>query len=177
MKKIMLIISLSLVIMLTSCSTNSIEFIDDDSLNQYGVIELKNIISSDVYYTKKFDWGIESNLYYNNDIEVQTVIEDIFEMLQNEELYSYCGYVPGSERLKSNKTIKSSTNLEDYYVNDNDMNEDSMTLTSCSFIYKLNGDDTVYELEVTSKPETWVYYKVEFNVVIRLNKRPGYICE
>ena len=77
----------------------------------------------------------------------------------------------------SNKKITRSTKLEEHYINDNDMDEDGITLTSCIFVYMKIGDENIYELEITSQPEVKVINGQEFNVVINLAKRSFYICE
>ena len=178
MKKLMLITSLFIVCILTSCSKTSNNFINDDTLNYYGIIELKDLVSSDVYYTEEHGTRIQSYLYYNNDVEFQNLVEDLYEMLLNEELYSYCGYIPPTEIMKtSNKKIMRSTKLEDHYINDNDMNKDSITLTSCIFVYKNINNETIYQLEITSYPEVKVINNKEFNVIINLSKQSFYVCE
>ena len=178
MKKIMLFVSLFIVCILSSCSKTSNNFINDDTLNYYGIIKLKDLVSSDVYYTEEHGTRIQSYLYYNNDIEFQILLEDIYEMLLNDELHSYCGYIPPTEIMKtSNKKIMRSTKLEEHYINDNDMNEDNITLTSCIFVYMKNDDENIYQLEIISYPEVEVINNKEFNVVINLSKQSFYICE
>lgn len=179
MKKIIVVLFLNFIIVLCSCQSKvSNEFISDDNLKDYGVEKLSVIVSSEVFYTEEYGSRISSYLYYNNDIELQALLEDVYEMLLNDELYSYCGYIPPTEIMKtSNKKIARSTKLEEHYINDNDMKDDSMTLTSCIFVYMRSGDENIYELEITSYPKAEVINNKEYNVVINLAKRSFYICE
>ena len=179
MKKIIVILILNFLIVLCSCqSKGNNGFISDENLKHYGVEKMSDIVSSEVFYTEEYGSRISSYLYYNNDIEFQTLLEDVYEMLLNDELYSYCGYISPTEIMKaSNKIITRSTKLEEHYINDNDMDEDGITLTSCIFVYMKIGDENIYELEITSQPEVKVINGQEFNVVINLAKRSFYICE
>lgn len=178
MKKILLlIISLSLTLTLSSCiSKKSNKFISDYYLKYYGVEEIKNLISSEVYYTIEYGTRINSYLYYNNDLEVQILIENVYEMIMTDKSFSYCGYIPHTQGMSTRPNVFESSMLEEHYINKNDMCEDSMTLTSCVFVYKKINDENVYELEITSYPEMKIFNDKEFNLVIKLDKKTTYTC-
>ena len=97
-------------------------------------------------------------------------------MIITDESFSYCGYIPHTESISTRPNVFESTKLEEHYINKNDMCEDSMTLTSCVFVYKKINDENVYELEITSYPESKIFNDKEFNLVIKLDKKSTYTC-
>ena len=150
MKKLLILVLL--LLSLCSCS-NKGNFISDEDLEYYGLLEIKNLVPSNKFYTSKYVDNIYVFMNIDDNIDCINFNEKMFDFFKNNEEFTYYGYTLADNTSTHDSTlfVYQSNSLIDYYhFKPLNYNSGNVSFSSCKFFYLQKDSNLLFEVHVNS---------------------------
>lgn len=179
MKKRFIFILLVISLIFSSCKVNKNDtFFDTEYLEYSGLLDIKELVNSN-YYSEKSFANYTCYMVMKDDLEVYNLCLEIFDLLKDDTKFEYLGYVHSSQYMNGlNKDIYTSDNINDYFINSNEMEEDKMNFSCCEFIFKKKDFDMIFSITIYSLDDynAKTINNITYNSKIVLDEFPSYNC-
>lgn len=176
MKKILILVLL--LLSLCSCTNDSGKFIDDNDLEYYGLLEIKNYVPSNKFHTSKYVDNIYVYMQIDDNLDCINFNEKIYDLLKNNDSFTYLGYTLSDNTKTEGATLMvyQSNNILDYY-HFKPLSYDSgkVYFSSCSFFYILDDSDILFEIHINAYSLPKYINGKKYNMSIYLTNYNEYI--